>query len=166
MNQRGFISSIGIYAIAGVAFLALSYALYYQIQKNGRLTAENTTLTESVDILNKQREKADKAQVLAQTLKDKALADATRTHLELANLRKEHEKLLSIVLPDGLVVGLLNAIDEANSSLPARKPDGSDKTPVPKINLGSIYEWATEAVPQALKQCNADKLAIRGLCQR
>ena len=165
MNQRGFLSSIAIYAIAGLAVIGLGYALYLQVQDNGRLQSENETLIASVEAINTQLLNQNKAQLQAQKLKAKAENDAERIHLELAALRKEHEKLLSIFLPDGLVVGLLNAIDETNSGVPTRKFNGTDKTPVPKISLGSLYEWATEAVPEAMKSCNADKEALRGLCR-
>ena len=164
MNQRGFISSLYIYLIAGALILGLGYGLYKSVQKVGELNAKIEVQEEAIKESERIRKVVENAQVLAQSLKAKAEADAARTHLELANLRKEHEKLLSLVLPDGLVVGLFNAIDEANSDLPARKPNDPNKTPIPKINLGSLYEWATEAVPQALKQCNADKQAIRSLC--
>lgn len=166
MNQRGFISSSGVYIFVGILLLGVSYGLYLQIQRNGVLTAQNETLADANKLLKEQKENADKAQVLAQSLKTKAEAESARTHIALANLRKEHEKLLSLVLPDGLIVGLLDAIDQANSDLPARKLDGPDKTPIPKINLGGLYEWATEAVPEALKKCNADKEAVRSLCPK
>lgn len=165
MNQRGFISGLSLYAIIGVLFLGLTYGLYYQVQENGRITKENETLTASIEYLKRLREAEEAAQSLAQKLKVKAENDAARIHLELANLRKEHEKLLNIVIPDGLTVGLFNAIDEANSDLSARKPNGSDKTSIPKISLGGLYEWATETVPETLKKCNADKAAIRSLCK-
>lgn len=164
MNQRGFISSLYIYLIAGALILGLGYGLYKTTQKVGELNAKIQIQEEAIAEAERIRKEGEKAQVIAQNLKAKAEAEAARTHLALANLRKEHEKLLSLVLPDGLVIGLFNAIDEANSDLPTRKPDDPDKTPIPKISLGGLYEWATEAVPQAIKQCNADKVAISQLC--
>ncbi|MHB0978396.1 MAG: hypothetical protein ACYC1K_03305 [Minisyncoccota bacterium] len=166
MNQRGFISSIWVYLIVGALIVGLGYGFYSQTIKVGELNTKIDEQKEALAEAERLRKAGEKAQVLAQSLKAKAEAEAVRTHLALVNLRKEHEKLLSLVLPDGLTVGLLNAIDEANSDLPARKLDGSDETTIPKINLGGLYEWATEVVPQAIKQCNADKLAIRSLCKQ
>lgn len=164
MNQRGFISSLYIYLISGALIMGLGYGLYSQIQENGELNAKIDAQKAALEKAEELRKAGEKAQVIAQNLKAKAEAEAARTHLALATLRKEHEKLLSLVLPDGLVVGLFNAIDETNSSVPTGKPDDPNKVAVPKINLGGLYEWATESVPQALKQCNSDKLAIRSLC--
>lgn len=166
MNQRGFISSIWVYLIIGALIVGLGYGFYNQTIKVGELNAKIDEQKEALKEADRIRKAESKAQLLALNMKEKAEADAARTHLELANLRKEHEKLLSLVVPDGLTVGLFNAIDEANSDLPTRKLDGPDKTPIPKINLGGLYEWATETVPKSLKQCNADKAAIAQLCSK
>lgn len=164
-SQRGFISSIYLYAILAVLFAGLGYGLYYQIQRNGKLEAENKQWESNYKWLAEQNERNNKAQTLAQRLKDQAERDAARTHQQLSKLREQHAELLSLVIADGLVVGLFNAIAEANGDLPTGQPDGKDKTTIPKITLGSLYEWATEAVPEAIKKCNADKLAIRAMCE-
>ena len=162
--QRGFISSIYIYLIAAALITGLGYGLYKMTVKVGELNARNEQLERDKKTLSDQIVNQNKAQILAQQLKEKAEQDSVKTHRLLAQLRKEHEKLLSFVVPDGLVIGLFNAIAEANGDLPTGQPDATDKTPVPKINLGSMYQWATEDVPMTLKRCNADKIAIRSLC--
>ena len=123
MKQRGFISSLYLYAIAGVMLLALSYGLYYQIQKNGRLSAENTTLIASVEYLNKQREKEAKAQEKAVQDKAQAEKDASKARRELTEIRRKYAKLLDELLPTELLDRLRNAIDSANQDMPATKPD-------------------------------------------
>lgn len=123
MNQRGFISSLYLYAIMAVVVLGMGYGLYYQIQKNGRLSAENATLVASVEWINKQREAESRAQESALKAKEQAERDANRARRELVDIRRKYAELLDQLLPAELIDRLRDAIATANQDLPATKPD-------------------------------------------
>lgn len=91
------------YAILAVVLVALGYGLYYQIQRNGRLMADNATLTASVEFMNRQRVVVDKAQEAARKGREAAERDANLARLELVALRRKYAELLDRPLPAELV---------------------------------------------------------------
>lgn len=103
MTQRGFISSIYLYAIMAVVVLGLGYGLYYQIQKNGELNAkievQNSALAES-ERLRQAAEESVKA-------RDESIK-ATRTEIsryrsKLKDLEAKYAEVLNTALPEPFI---------------------------------------------------------------
>lgn len=111
------------YAIIAIVVVGLGYSLYYQIQRNGRLNAENKTLTASMEFMDKQRQVLNLAQESARKAKDAAERDANLARRELIVVRRKYAELLDRPLPDELVERLRVRIAEANSDSPTRQPD-------------------------------------------
>lgn len=123
-RQRGFLSSIYLYGIAALVVAGLGYGLYYQIQKNGRLSSENATLIASVEWSEKQRKAEAKAQESALKAKEQAERDANMARRELVDVRRKYAELMDQLLPLELIDRLRRAIAKANGDLPAAQPDG------------------------------------------
>lgn len=108
------------YAIIALVVVGLGYSLYYQIQRNGRLNAENKTLTASIEFMDKQRQILDSAQEDARKAKDAAERDANLARRELIVVRRKYAELLDGPLPDELVKRLRDAISKSNRDMPAQ----------------------------------------------
>lgn len=108
------------YAILAIVLVALGYGLYYQIQRNGRLNAENKTLTASIKVMDKQRKVLDLAQEAARKDKEAAERDANLARRELIVVRRKYAELLDRHLPDELVERLRDAISKSNRDMPAQ----------------------------------------------
>ena len=98
--------------------ISLAYGLYSQIQRNGRLSAENDDLTASVEWMDKQRLALDTAQEAARKSKEVAERDAQIARHELREIKVKYAELLSQPLPTELSARLRRAIAEANGNMP------------------------------------------------
>lgn len=108
------------YAIIAIVVVGLGYSLYYQIQRNGRLNAENDDLTASMEFMDKQRQALDLAQEDARKAKDAAERDANLARRELIVVRRKYAELLDGPLPVELVKRLRDAISKSNGDMPAQ----------------------------------------------
>lgn len=100
MNQRGFISSLYIYLIAGALIIGLGYGLYKTTQKVGELNAR----IEVQDAAIAESERLRKAAEESVAARDASIK-ATRTEIsryrsKLKDLEAKYAEVLNTVLPE------------------------------------------------------------------
>lgn len=121
MRQHGFLSSsLTTYAIIALIIIGLGYGLYQQIQRNGRISAENNELAASVEWMDKQRKALEQAQEAVRKAKEVAERDADIARRELIAVRRKYAELLDRPLPPELIERLRNALAEANGDMRAK----------------------------------------------
>ena len=116
MNQRGFISSLYLYAIMAVVVLGMGYGLYYQIQKNGELSAKLEVQQASLAEANRLRTMAEEAvkerdQSLTQTR-----VEINRYRANLKALEARYATLLNTLLPDEFIAGMCQLTGSRNGT--------------------------------------------------
>lgn len=100
MKQRGFISSLYIYLIAGALILGIGYGLYKSVQKVGELNAKIEVQQASLEESERLRKAAEESvQARDESIK------ATRTEIsryrsKLKDLEAKYAQVLNTVLPE------------------------------------------------------------------
>lgn len=117
-------SKIYLYAAIGLLIAGLGWGLKHQLEKNGRLLAENQTLVASYELLNAQMLREQAAQEEARQGREQAERDAAIARREINDLKVRYAELFNLRLPAELIERLRHAIREANGDLPASKPVG------------------------------------------
>lgn len=103
MNQRGFISSLYIYLIAGALILGLGYGLYAMTKKVGELNARIEVQQAAIAESERLRKSAEESVKTRDASIKATRIEISRYRSKLVDLEAKHAEVLNTVLPDPFI---------------------------------------------------------------
>lgn len=124
MNQRGFISSLYLYAIMAVVVLGMGYGLYYQIQKNGQLEAKIDVQQAALKESERLREAAEESVKVRDESIKATRTEISRYRSKLKDLEAKYAEVLNTALPEPFIRSMCELTNSHSQiCVPATNPN-------------------------------------------